>query len=613
MGAVRRRGARRGGWDDPGPGRGLRIAADVAGWGGPALVIAGFAGIIVRVARPRLWHVPWWQIGTLIVVGLAGYVIDHGIEAHIRRAERFLAYRKVLENPNPEAVEAGSEPAVFRLLSPLHSPVPFRDREDELARLRRWCADEADPHPVLLLAGDRGVGTSRLALELARALGEEWTAGRLLRGTGPALFPALRDRGRPALVVVDEADSRSDTDSPLHSRVRADVVPLLRAFRSPAQGAPPVRLLFVVRHAERFRAVVCEELAYRDSPEARRLVDEAPVLDLAPPVLDRAALAERHTEAVAAFTAALGRAPAAERADLTPTGPGRTPLDLHARALVTALTGEPSPEVPRRFEDVAEILFTHELRRWRHHAESFTAPGIPALPRLSEQPALPELVMLALLLTSHREYVAAAHVLERLPAFAGLERDRAWSETSAWVGWALALHGGTPIAAHMAEPWIGPESFANWFLTTRLRADPELFDRLQSGLDARRSEHLAGLLCRACEDFPEAGENLRRYVARHPWAHGYDAVRSAGVLARPERADPWIAEGLRTPEADVDPALATLGTRELYTLLEQARPASLPRSQAVLARMYQQARRAEGKAQRQSRRELRRRERGRRT
>ncbi|MGN5377641.1 hypothetical protein ACQ4WX_07695 [Streptomyces lasalocidi] len=610
MGAVVRRGAGRGGWDDPGPGRGLRIAADAAGWGGPVLVLSGFAGIVVRVARPRLWHVPWWQIGTLIVVGLAGYVVDHLIEARLRRAARFLAYRKVLENPNPVAVEPGSEPGVFRLLSPLHSPVPFRDREDELARLRRWCTDGTDPHPVLLLAGDRGVGTSRLALELARTLGEGWTAGRLLHGTGPALFPALRDRGRPALVVVDEADIRADTDSHLHSRVRTDVVPLLRAFPSGAHDGPPVRLLFAVRHAERFRAVVGEELSCRGGPEARRLVDLAPVLDLAPPVLDRAALAERHAEAVAAFTAALGRAPAADRTDLALTGTGPAPLDLHAAALVTALTGEPAPGAARRFEDVAEILFAREVRRWRHHAASFSSPGTPALPRLSDQPDLPELVVLALLLTSHREYVAAAHVIERLPAFAGLERDRDRGETFAWVNWALALHGGTPDAVRMAEPWIGPESFAHWFLTTRLRADPELFDRLQSGLDARRSEHLAGLLCRACEDFPEAGENLRRYVARSPSAHGYAALRSAGVLARPERADPWIAEGLRTPAPEVAPALAS---RDLHTLLEQAPPASLPRSHAVLARMYQQAGRAEDKAERRSRRERRRRARGRRT
>ncbi|OIK07565.1 hypothetical protein [Streptomyces monashensis] len=611
MDAVGRRGAGRGGWDDPGPGRGLRVAADVAGWGGPALVCAGFAGIIVRVAR--LWHVPWWQLGTLIVVGLAGYVIDHLIEAHIRRAERFLAYRKMLENPNRAAVEPGSEPGALRLLSPLRSPVPFRDREDELARLRRWCAGEADPHPVLLLAGDRGVGTSRLALELARTLGEGWTAGRLLRGTGPALFPALRGRGRPALVVVDEADIRSDTDSHLHSRVRTDVVPLLRALPSRAHDAPPVRLLFVVRHAERFRTAVSEELAHRDSPEARRLIDEAPVLDLAPPALDRATLAERHAEAVAAFTAALGRAPAVGRADLAPAGPGRTPLDLHAAALVTALAGEPAPGAARRFEDVAEVLFAHELRRWRHHAASFSSPGVPALPRLSERPDLPELVMLTLLLTGHREYVAAAHVIERLPAFAGLERERARGTAFAWVSWALALHGGTPDAARMAEPWIGPESFAHWFLTTRLRADPELFDRLQPGLDARRSEHLAGLLCRACEDFPEAGENLRRYVARSPLAHGYHALRGARVLARPERVDPWIAEGLRTPDPDVDPAFATLGTRDLYTLLEQARLTSLPRTQAVLARMYQQAGRADDRAERTSRRKRERRERGRRT
>ncbi|WP_369386883.1 hypothetical protein AB5J72_04155 [Streptomyces sp. CG1] len=105
-----------------------------------------------------------------------------------------------------------------------------------------------------------------------------------------------------------------------------------------------VRVLFVVRHAERFRAVVSEELPrdHRSRP-ACRLADGAPALD-------RAALTERHAETLAAFTATLGTTCAeADGADATgspaPTRPGQTPLDLHAQALVTAPTGGHSPAV----------------------------------------------------------------------------------------------------------------------------------------------------------------------------------------------------------------------------------------------------------------------------
>ncbi|MFF9131461.1 hypothetical protein ACF1AY_10895 [Streptomyces sp. NPDC014776] len=552
-----------------------------------------------------------------------------GIERHVRRIKRFHAYREVLENPAPRPAEAGVDPSVFRLLSPLYSPVPFRDRDDELARLRHWCEDETDPHPIMLLAGDRGVGRSRLALELARALGDSWTAGRLLRGPGQ-LFPALRDRGRPALVVVDDADLRSDVDSHLHSLVRADVVPLLLEFGARPHDTPPVRLLFVVGHAERFRAVVGEELAYsHDDPEVRRLLADAPVLNLAPPVLDRAVRAERHAEALAAFTAALTDAAGSERAvgteaaqsgaplSAVPVRPERaslqTPLDLHAQALVTALTGEPVPAVPRSFEEVAGVLFERECRRWRNSAAAFTGPGTPALRRLSDHPGPPERVMLALLLTGHRESVTASHALARLPEFAGLEEEETRSEAYAWVTWALALHGGTRPAARMAEPWIGPETFTHWFLTTRLHAEPELLARLGTGLNARRSEHLTGVLCRACEDFPEAGEILRRYVASNPSAHGYDAVRGARVLAHPERVDPWIAEGLRKLETGSRPTLSTPVSRDLYSLARQALPEVVPLSHAVLIRAYQRTRRAEAKQERQHRRELRRRERGSRT
>ncbi|MEU2877048.1 hypothetical protein [Streptomyces sp. NPDC007070] len=460
----------------------------------------------------------------------------------------------------------------MRLLSPLHSPVPFRDRDDELARLRHWCEDETVPHPIMLLAGDRGVGTSRLALELARTLGDAWTAGRLLRGGPGQLFRTLRDRGRPALVVVDEADLRSDVDSALHSLVRADVAPLLQEFGARAHDTPSVRLLFVVRHAERFRAVVGEELKYsRGSPEVLRFLADAPVLRLAPPEFDRTDLAERHAEALAAFTAALADTAGSRRADGTegahagasrsgaPVRPEptslRTPLDVHAHALVTALTGESAPALSRRFEDVAGVLFERERRRWLRSAASSSGPAVPAPPRLSDHSNhsdyrdLRERVTLGLLLTGHREYIAASHVLERLPEFAGPEAERRRSAAHAWVTWALAPHGGTRPAARMAEPWIGPETFTHWYLTTRLRAEPELLDRLGAGLDAHRSEHLAGVLCRACEDFPEAGEILRRYVASDPSAHGYDAVRGARVLARPEQADPGSSRGcaIRSP------------------------------------------------------------------
>lgn len=625
-----RRGAERGGWDGPGSGNGLRRAGDVLRWAATACFVVGWLGFCARMAWPRAWDGPWWQAAALIGAGSAALTGAEGIERRIRRLKRLDAYRELLEDPAPRPAEPDADPSVFRLLSPLHSPVPFRDRDDELARLRRWCEDETDPHPIMLLAGDRGVGTSRLALELARALGDAWTAGRLLRGGPGQLFRTLRDRGRPALVVVDEADLRSDVDSALHSLVRADVVPLLQEFGARAHDTPSVRLLFVVRHAERFRAVVGEELKYsRGTPEVLRLLADAPVLQLAPPEFDRTVLAERHAEALAAFTAALADTAGSRRADGaegahagasrsgTPVRPEptslRTPLDVHAQALATALTGEPAPALSRRFEDVAAVLFERERRRWLRSAASSSGPGFPALPQLSDHPDLPERVMLALLLTGHREHIAASHVLERLPEFAGLEEERRRSAAHAWVTWALALHGGTRPAARMAEPWIGPETFTHWYLTTRLRAEPELLDRLRAGLDAHRSEHLAGVLCRACEDFPEAGEILRRYVASDPSAHGYDAVRGARVLARPERVDPWIAEGLRDPEPGSRPGLRAPDSQDLYNLACQALPEVVPLSHGVLIRAYQRTRRAEEKQARQRRRELRRGERGART
>lgn len=75
------------------------------------------------------------------------------------------------------------------------------------------------------------------------------------------------------------------------------------------------------------------------------------------------------------------------------------------------------------------------------------------------------------------------------------------------------------------------------------------------------------------------------------------------MLARPERVDPRIAEGLRASRQGFRPSFSAPASRDLYTLLQQARPEVVPLSHAVLARAYQRARRAEEKQERRCRRE----------
>lgn len=650
MSARRRLSERRGNWDDVVPTQGtwtaLRVVSNCAVVCAMAgmIILAGWAG---SVGTPHEW--PWlgWSAGGLAAGGFLVQGVIGMLMNHTDRIERLLAYQKVLENPGlavtgPSAtsgrygskpgvrdaggVRGGDVPSGFRLLSPLHSPVPFHDRDEELAELRRWCTTATDTHPVMLLAGESGVGKSRLALELARSLGTEWTAGRLI-APSPDWLGVLDGRGRPALVIVDEADVPAQV-SPDHSWVHPYVVPLLTSLgkrlgeagptSSQSPERPAVRVLLITRHQDVFRRTLARELEREAKGRYRYLVERTPVLVLEPPAQDRATLDERYREAVVTMTAALGDAAAPTALDgldgPTPARSGQSPLDLHAQALVTALHGGPGPAEPRPFDDIADLLFEHERRHWRHAAADFAAAegkkGTPSYAsELSARPGLPDHVMLGMLLFGHWERSETSDVLAGLPEFAGLSEEEAEDRAWGWAWWAEELHDGRTRKG-AAESWIGPEVFTDWFLTTRLRAEPDLLTGLLvESPHGRRAEYLAVRLCRACEHFPEAGEVLQRFVEHQAYSYGEEAVAAAGLLRRPELADPWIAaglEGLDVPEG-VDGYSAELRKSALFWVRQHTSPELLPLTFQVLEAKCARIERREREQEERQRRETRRR------
>ncbi|MFJ9901654.1 hypothetical protein ACIRVK_01890 [Streptomyces sp. NPDC101152] len=572
--------------------------------------------LLVWGVTQRRWAWLGWSAGGLVVGGLLLLVVVNWCMDHAERLERLLAYQKVLENPGL-AVTVAPATSVFRLLSPLHSPVPFHDRDEELAELRRWCTTAAT-HPVMLLAGASGVGKSRIALELARSLGEEWTAGRMIV-PGADWLGALADRGRPALVIVDEADVRAHLSFD-HSWVNTFVVPLLTRLGEhlgedgPASSERPrVRLLLIARHQDAVRRTVARELEREARGRYRYLVEQAPALVLEPPTLDRATLDERYREAVVAMTAALADAAAPTARDgldgPAPARSGQTPLDLHAQALVTALRGGPGPAEPRPFDDIADVLCEHERRHWREAAAEFAAAdrrqGAPWASQLSAHPGLPEHIMLGMLLFGHWEWTETSHLLAGLPEFAGLSEEEADDRAHDWAWWAEGLHDGRSTKG-AAESWIGPEVFTDWFLTTRLQAEPDLLTGLLAkGPHGRRFEHLAVRLCRACEHLPEAGEVLQRFVLDQMYSYDGHAVVAASLLRRPERADPWIAAGLE----GMDPSHPWFSRDTLFAVRQNTSPELLPLTFRLLDAKCAQVERQERELEEQQRREARRRRR----
>ena len=122
------------------------------------------------------------------------------------------------------------------LLAPEAGLTRFEGRDDERADLLRWCTDGAGA-PVRVLVGPAGVGKTRLAVELARALPEEWATGIARPGTTAQIVPAAAGCRRPVLIIVDDADTEP----------AADIAAL---FEHAAAAPDRVRVLLVARSAE---------------------------------------------------------------------------------------------------------------------------------------------------------------------------------------------------------------------------------------------------------------------------------------------------------------------------------------------------------------------------
>lgn len=196
----------------------------------------------------------------------------------------------------------------------------LRSRAEELQRLTTWCAgDGVRSH---LLWGPAGVGKTRLALELADRLGDDWDVEFLPLGDAPA------PTSRPCLVVLDDAESRLD-----------EVGQLLASARG------PMRLLLLSRTEEAAQAVDTSE-------------------QLTAPDTTRVALEEAARHAALDYAAALDQAAGLDRVgSLQPSNgdTASTPGDLQAAVLagLLDLSGATSP-----------ALAAQELAYLRHSASS---------------------------------------------------------------------------------------------------------------------------------------------------------------------------------------------------------------------------------------------------
>jgi hypothetical protein len=238
-------------------------------------------------------------------------------------------------------------PEPSTLLDPEHGLVPFLGRQPALDRITSWCHGPPGT-PVLLMTGDGGSGKTRLGREtcVQMMLMAGWDAGLAddqRRGGTPT------DRlQRPTLLVVDDAD------------LRTDLIAALINYRRRDEDGPPVRLLLLARAAGAWWDRLVRQQGLASAYTALDL-DRHPV-----PVADRAEHFRRASVAFAAY-----RDPGAPLADVAPPAelddPAYAePLLIHIAALLRTADTPATPAPPGLDGERA--------------AESDSSAGQPGLP-----------------------------------------------------------------------------------------------------------------------------------------------------------------------------------------------------------------------------------------
>ena len=367
------------------------------------------------------------------------------------------------------------------LLAPEAGLTRFEGRDDERADLLRWCTDGAGA-PVRVLVGPAGVGKTRLAVELARALPEGWATGIARPGTTAQIVPAAAGCRRPVLIIVDDADTEA----------AADIAAL---FEHAAAAPDRVRVLLVARSAEAIGGPA--------APANGTAAPEYTTLRAAGTDDDRRQV---FAEAVRAFGGLPEEAPLPAWAE-----PGRGPVGADGEpigiTLARAALATDDRGAALRTADLRELteqLLRDEQRRWAATA---------ADPRWSLDGLTPdaqEEALLALLLhRPHRidDVVATLRTLDRFR----LASDEHVHDVATWAG---HLYPG-PIGGC----WLDPQpELLRW----------ALYD---AAFDRHRS-----LLLAALDRDPTGYLRIARAAAGHPRLAASESLTSSARRASPRSA-----------------------------------------------------------------------------
>jgi trypsin-like peptidase len=507
----------------------------------------------------------------LAATPITEFIFDEGIQQILRASTH---HDPVVVPADLEGIVSGSLPwqkprSWVSLLRPTADVVPYRSQGDDLIDLFDWTSQGG--FGACLLHGDTGVGKTRLAHELVRAVAARGGAAAFVNefdvmspDARDSLFRLTRLR-HPTLLVIDYAETKPDLISPLieHlSRTEDDQL--------------PVKLLLVARSAGTWW-----DLVRQQSSVLEDLLHDAHVHRLTSEPLPTAQRARLFVEAVHGFAGRLPDIPEcagrdwlgiAQRVAAAASLPDKatgSPMSCQVGAL-TALLAAGSIGDDGVAQSTRDQLLAHERRYWWRVANELGFDKVP-------EGLLDNLVALVCLYGARTR----ADALAVLARYAGRDEPESLGRIAEFL---VRILGRTSDAYW--QP-LHPSSLAEHLVVERIHAEPWVIVGTLPHVRDYQLVHALTLLSRAAPTDHALWTHVANVAKKHRQRMPFELLAGAAVAVPDSRG---IAEVIAAAHRALRPdQLAVLAAfsgksptvqarRDLWNLYSQAY-SNLPEAQ----------------------------------